>query len=188
MKRHTPQMARLLPEYIKTARLVLRPPMPQDADEIFAAYCQDPEVCRYMVWAPHVAVEVTRQFIDWCISAQTGNSVFPYMLVRESDGQVLGMLDARSTEHGLNIGYVLARQHWGHGYMSEAIQSFTEIAFLQPTLFRIEATCDVENHQSARVLEKSNFVREGRLARHTVHPNLSPEPRDCWIYARRLQV
>lgn len=177
-------MTHLLPKHIKTARLILRPPVRQDADSIFAAYCQDPEVCRYMVWTPHASIEVTRQFIDWCIGAWEGHSVFPYMLVRQSDAHVLGMLDARSTEHGLNIGYVLAREHWGHGYMPEAIQALTEAALSRPGLFRIEATCDLENHPSARVLEKSGFVREGRLARYTVHPNLSPEPRDCWLYAK----
>jgi len=177
-------MTRPLPEHIETARLILRPPVQQDAEIIFAAYCQDPAVCRYMVWVPHTSVEVTRQFIDWCISAWEGNSVFPYMLARLSDAQVLGMIDGRLTEHGLNIGYVLAREHWGHGYMPEAIQALTEIALSQPALFRIEATCDIENHPSVRALEKSGFVREGRLARYTVHPNLSSEPRDCWIYAK----
>lgn len=106
------------------------------------------------------------------------------MLVRKSDAQVLGMLDARATDHGLNIGYVLAREHWGQGHVPEAVRGLAEIALSRPTVFRIEATCDVENHPSARVLEKSGFVREGRLARYTVHPNLSPEPRDCWMYAR----
>lgn len=139
---------------------------------------------RYMVWVPHASVEVTRQFIGWCMGAWDSGSVFPYMLVRKSDAQVLGMLDARATDHGLNIGYVLAREHWGQGYVPEAVRGLAEIALSRPTVFRIEATCDVENHPSARVLEKSGFVREGRLARYTVHPNLSPEPRDCWMYAR----
>lgn len=180
----TARMTRLLPEHIETPRLTLRPPVPQDADTIFAAYCQDEAVCRYMVWLPHTSVETTRQFIAWCIAAWEGDAIFPYMLVRKDDARVLGMLDARSTAHGLNVGYVLAREHWGHGYMPEAVRALADIALSQPALFRIEATCDVENRPSARVLEKSGFVREGRLARHTVHPNLSPEPRDCWIYAR----
>lgn len=174
----------LLPERIETTRLILRPPVPQDAEIIFAAYCQDPLVCRYMVWVPHASVEVTRQFIGWCMGAWDSGSVFPYMLTRKSDAQVLGMLDARATDHGLNIGYVLAREHWGQGHVPEAVRGLAEIALSRPTVFRIEATCDVENHPSARVLEKSGFVREGRLARYTVHPNLSPEPRDCWMYAR----
>jgi RimJ/RimL family protein N-acetyltransferase len=49
---------------------------------------------------------------------------------------------------------------------------------------RIGAVCDVDNIGSARVLEKSGFVREGLLLRWLVHPNISDEPRDCYSYAR----
>ena len=101
-------MNRPLPEHIDTARLHLRPPMLQDADAIFAAYCQDPEVCRYMMWTPHASVDDTRQFIDWCIGAWAGDAIFPYMLVRRDGAQVIGMLDARLHAQRLNIGYVLA--------------------------------------------------------------------------------
>lgn len=177
-------MAPLLPECIETSRLILRPPVPQDADTIFAAYCQDPEVCRYMVWVPHTSVETTRRFIGGCIEGWENDSVRAYVLTRKDDTQVLGMLESRPIEHRMNIGYVLARKHWGQGYMPEAIRALAEIAVSHPALFRIEATCDVENDASARALEKSGFTREGRLARYTVHPNLSPEPRDCWMYAK----
>ena len=54
----------------------------------------------------------------------------------------------------------------------------------QPLVFRISAVCDVENVGSARVLEKSGFVREGVLRRWMMHPNVSNEPRDCYSYAR----
>lgn len=50
--------------------------------------------------------------------------------------------------------------------------------------FRVQASCDVDNIASQRALEKSGFVREGRLERLTVHPNISPEPRPCFMYAR----
>ena len=36
----------------------------------------------------------------------------------------------------------------------------------------------------ARVLEKTGMIREGRLRSWLIHPNLGPEPRDCWCYAR----
>jgi len=50
-------------------------------------------------------------------------------------------------------------------------------------VIRIGAVCDVENIGSARVLEKSGFVREGLLRRWLIHPNISDEPRDCYSYA-----
>jgi [ribosomal protein S5]-alanine N-acetyltransferase len=51
-------------------------------------------------------------------------------------------------------------------------------------VFRIGAVCDVEHISSARVLEKSGFVREGLLRRWLLHPNISEEPRDCYSSAR----
>lgn len=32
-------------------------------------------------------------------------------------------------------------------------------------------------------VETSGFVREGRLERYSIHPNVSPEPRPCFMYA-----
>ena len=45
-------------------------------------------------------------------------------------------------------------------------------------------SCDVENKASARVLEKVGMQREGTLRRYIVHPNISPEPRDCFVYSK----
>ena len=53
----------------------------------------------------------------------------------------------------------------------------------QPELFRVWATCDVENAASAGVLERAGMQREGILRRWTVHPSLGDEPRDCFCYA-----
>jgi [ribosomal protein S5]-alanine N-acetyltransferase len=56
-------------------------------------------------------------------------------------------------------------------------------ALTQPAIFRIGSVCDVDNIGSARVMEKSGLVREGLLRRWLIHPNISPEPRDCFLYA-----
>jgi RimJ/RimL family protein N-acetyltransferase len=93
------------------------------------------------------------------------------------------MLEARPKGHMVNIGYVLARNQWGQGLMPEAVRALKAEALGLPEIFRVEATCDVDNRASARVLEKSGFLLEGRLARFTVHPNLDVKPRDCLLYA-----
>lgn len=171
------------PRAIETARLKLRAPDLSDAEAMFASYTQDPKVARYMVWQPHASLEATRDFVRSCAAAWQAGSALPYILTSKAGGELIGMLEARPLGHVVNIGYVLARSHWGQGLMVEALQAFTAIALDLPGIFRVEATCDVDNRPSARALEKSGFVREGRLARHTVHPNLSAEPRDCFIYA-----
>ena len=50
-------------------------------------------------------------------------------------------------------------------------------------IHRVWAVCDVENAASAHVLEKLGILREGVLHRWLVHPNVSPAPRDCYVYA-----
>ena len=49
--------------------------------------------------------------------------------------------------------------------------------------YRVDAYTDIENVQSARVLEKVGMQLEGRLRRYTVHPNLHSEPRDVLLFA-----
>jgi len=41
-----------------------------------------------------------------------------------------------------------------------------------------------ENIASAKVLEKSGLVCEGRLRCYQVRPNISAVPRATWMYAR----
>jgi ribosomal-protein-alanine N-acetyltransferase len=176
-------MVTAYPKSIETDRLVFRPPVLEDANAIFAAYAQDPQVTRFMVWRPHAMESETHEFIASCIARWSSGTAFPYVLALKSNDAVVGMLEARPKAHIANIGYVLARAHWGKGLMPEAIRSFTKVALSDLSLFRVEASCDVENLASARALEKSSFVWEGRLARYTVLPNLSSDPRDCWLYA-----
>ena len=171
------------PGSIETPRLVLRAPDSSDAEAMFASYTQDADVARYMVWQPHVSLEATRDFVDGCVAHWDSRSALPYIITLKASGQLIGMLEARPHGHVVNIGYVLARSQWGQGLTGEAVQAFTATALRLPEVFRVEATCDVDNRPSARTLEKSGFVLEGRLARHTVHPNISAEPRDCFIYA-----
>lgn len=177
------QTSPTFPSAIETARLKLRAPELSDAEAMFASYTQDLEVARYMVWQPHASLEATLDFIQSCEAEWNSGSALPYIITSKANGQLIGMLEARPRGHVVNIGYVLTRSHWGRGLMVEAIEAFTAIALRLPGIFRVEATCDVDNRPSARALEKSGFVREGRLARHTVHPNISAEPRDCFIYA-----
>jgi [ribosomal protein S5]-alanine N-acetyltransferase len=68
--------------------------------------------------------------------------------------------------------------------MSEAASAVVEWGLALPSVFRVWAVTDVDNQASARVLEKIGMQREGLLRRWMVHPNLSPEPRDCWCFAR----
>lgn len=176
-------MPHLLPDLIKTDRLRLRKPDVADSRALFQGYTQDSEVCRFMTWTPHASESATRSYVESCIAAWDAGSRLSYVItLRDSDGAI-GMIEARMLGTTVDLGYVLARPHWSKGLMPEAIAALAESALGAPGIYRVQATCDTENIPSQRALEKSGLIREGRLDRYTVHPNISAEPRACFMYA-----
>ncbi len=176
----TPQRL-ALPERWESARVLLRAPRASDAGWVFSDYAQDPEVTRYLSWRPHTSLHQTEAYLaeivtDW------GQRRSPWVLERRSDGRPLGMLRATQTGPQAELGYVLAREHWGQGYVSEVVAALKERG-LASGLQRITALVDVENSSSARVLEKAGFVREGTLRNVCCHPNTCSEARDAHLYA-----
>jgi RimJ/RimL family protein N-acetyltransferase len=174
----------MLPDTFATARLLLRPVAAADADAIFDTYTQDKEVARYVIWRPHRSRSETYAYVEHCISMPV-EVERTYVLVGREDNVVRGAFALRQpAPYRLDCGYVLARRWWRQGLMTEVLTEVAVWALRQPSVFRIGAVCDVENIGSARVLEKSGFIREGLLRRWLLHPNISQEPRDCYIYAR----
>lgn len=171
------------PDRIETARLVLRPPDLGDAPALFETYMQDTEVTRYVMWRPHTDIEQTVTFLRICLQHWENGQRFPYVITLKGTGTPIGMVDIHFNGSTAGLGYVIGRPFWGRGYMPEAVRSVVDWALGQPDIFRVAATCDVENIASARVMEKVGMQREGVLRRLTIHPNISPKPRDCYIYA-----
>jgi ribosomal-protein-alanine N-acetyltransferase len=174
----------MLPRNFETARLVARLPVASDAASLFEAYTNKPAVSRYMLWRPHKTVSTTEAFIAECIAAAERGTRFPYVLEERGGSAPIGMLEARPSAHKIDLGYVLSPEFWGRGYMPEAIAVLTESVLGLPEFFRVQAFCDVENRPSQRALEKAGLVREGRHERFIVHPNVSSEPRPCYMYAK----
>ena len=177
-------MDRLFPSQVETARLILREPRPSDAATIFNTYGQDPRVAKFMVWEPIPEPSGADSFIAEAIEHWSAGARFAFVLELKSDGgKLVGMLDARIDAHTVDFGYVLAKDFWGQGLMPEALSALSGLALEHASIFRLQATCDVENSASIRTLEKCGYVREGRLDRYVLHPNISSEPRSCFMFA-----
>ena len=171
----------MFPDRFETRRLILRPVEAGDAEAVFEGYAQDPAVTRYLVWRPHVSIAESHAFIARCLATPTA---LAYVLVERENGRLVGCLEVRQeAPHRVGFGYVLARPWWGRGLMTEAVSEVANWSLRQEAIWRVAATCDVENVASARVMEKAGLVREGILRRWLVYPNLGPEPRDCFSYA-----
>ena len=65
--------------------------------------------------------------------------------------------------HNLELGYWLGEDYWKKGIMSEAIKQVILIGFTTLKCHRIYASIFAYNIGSAKVLEKSGFLKEGKI-------------------------
>jgi ribosomal-protein-alanine N-acetyltransferase len=93
------------------------------------------------------------------------DSAYPFFLVRESDGALLGGLTLGMVRRGVSqattLGYWMGQRHAGKGYMTSAVRLAAGYAFETLRLRRIEAACVPYNAPSMRLLERVGFQREG---------------------------
>jgi RimJ/RimL family protein N-acetyltransferase len=171
------------PESLTTSRLLLRKPRAEDASLIFATYAQDPEVTRYLTFRPHRDVNDARAAVERFLEGWQSGKSYCLLIFRRDSEELVGAISARE-DQGINLGYLVARPYWRHGFMSEALGAIVEWAFAQPHVFRVWAVCDIENEASARLLERNGFHQEGILRKWSLHPNVSEIPRDCFCYAK----
>ncbi len=80
----------------------------------------------------------------------------------ELRGTFIGSIDLSLNRWGGgDLGYSLAREHWGRGLITEAVREVITYGFGVLGLERIEAWADIRNVGSWRVMEKCGMVREG---------------------------
>ena len=173
------------PDRIETARLLLRKPRAADAGAILTRYAGDFEVTKYVGWPAHRSVEDTHAFLAFCDEEWARWPAGPYLVESRGDGALLGGtgLGYESTVRA-STGYILAKDAWGHGYATEALQAMVVLA-RDLSLPRLYAICHVDHAASAHVLEKCGFTCEGILRRYGVFPNLgSGEICDVLCYSR----
>jgi len=164
----------------------LRPPVLDDAGALFQRVARDPEVTKYLLWAPHRDVAATRRVIAEKMNVSDDERTWAIEL--KHSGEVIGLTSCRRpVPHSVEIGYCLGRRWWGKGFMSEVLGVLLDALEADRQVYRVWATCSPDNERSARLLASAGFVLEGRLARHAVYPTMGPEPQDSLLYAKVLR-
>jgi len=92
----------------------------------------------------------------------TPDSWQQFALELKSTGELLGdcALHTLKDERQVEIGYTLAPQNQGKGYMTEAITGLLDYVFLELNKHRAIAEMDALNAASARLAERLGFRRE----------------------------
>jgi ribosomal-protein-alanine N-acetyltransferase len=150
---------------LHTARLTLRPPRRGDEQDLLAIHA-DPDVMRYFSEPPWTDPGHPARQIDEDAARFEREESFRFAIVLNETGRQIGNCSLHAL-HRQNrraeIGYALARQYWGQGYMQEALRALVMHAFTDLDLNRLEADVDPRNAPSAAALIRLGFKTEGLL-------------------------
>lgn len=145
-------------ETLKTERLLLRPWRESDAEDFFE-YARDPEVGPNAGWKPHESLEESRKILRSFIE---GGEV--RALEWKESGKVIGSLGLHGDrifperkDSGKELGYVLSREYWGRGLMTEAVKGVLPFVFEEKRLDYLSVAHFAWNMRSKRVIEKCGF-------------------------------
>ena len=150
---------------LSTRRLRLRPLCAEDAPGMFAIY-SDAQSMQYWSDPPVKQLEQAARMVNDDLHLQMDGSAAFWAIVLPDTGRVIGKITLINISHGnhrAEIGYILNRQFWRKGYMTEALTAMIELSFSRFGLHRLEADIEPANEASLHLLEKLGFKREGYL-------------------------
>jgi RimJ/RimL family protein N-acetyltransferase len=148
--------------FARTERLLLRPGFPEDAPALAAALNSE-QIVRNLArvpW-PHTLADAE------AFLARTVHPFLPSFLITERTASaplIVGGCGLHRRESGaVELGYWVARPHWGRGIATEACRAVVDIARTLK-LAALEASHFLDNPASGRVLEKLGFEPTGIVA------------------------
>ncbi|HEY0628761.1 MAG TPA: GNAT family N-acetyltransferase [Sphingomicrobium sp.] len=129
-----------------------------DLDD-FHRMLSDPEVMAFAPTLPHDTIGQTREWLARRLTIAPGAGED---FVIEHSGRVIGKAGFPAFPE---IGFLIARDHWGKGLAAEAVEAVVDRAFTVHRLDRVLAKVDPENAASLRLLTQIGFIETGRQQR-----------------------
>ena len=157
-------MAEIFSE-IETDRLILRNICADDTDFIFHHF-SDSRVTQYLMDEPPVSnFDEAKSIVEYYLNPERKNHN-RWIIVRKLDQRPIGTCGFHKWEKAhlrAEIGYDLAADCWGQGFMNEALRVVIGYGFTRMKLNRIDALVYVGNFRSIVLLQKMGFRQEGIL-------------------------
>lgn len=147
---------------IETERLYFRELLPTDNEGMFELD-SNPEVHTYLGNNPVKTMEEIHTAIAFIREQYITNGIGRWAALLKETGEFIGWaglkLERNTNGHETHydLGYRFIQKHWGKGYASEAAIAFVDYGFNIMKLEKINATVDMSNAASRKVLEKAGL-------------------------------
>ena len=153
---------------LTSSRLVLNELTIEDQQTLFSIY-SDPVVMRHYDMERAQKLEDCTELIAYfshCFEQGSGIRWAVRDRVSQQLMGTIGLMNISQFEHSATVGFDLARQFWGNGFITEALQTVLQLAFGENSLWqlnRVEALILPLNLASQKVVGNNGFSLEGVL-------------------------
>lgn len=150
----------------ESERLYMRKFTESDLED-FHDISSEPEVGPNAGWAPHDNIETSKKILDEFLKSETK---LYFVITDKVTGQYMGSISlspdkTRADGNAMEIGYVLGKQFWGKGYMTECVKAILKFGFEKLGLSMMTVYHFLFNDRSRKVIEKCGFIKEGTIRR-----------------------
>ena len=145
-------------EMIETERLILRKSTKNDVLDMLE-YASDDDTVKFLDW---VGAKTEEEMLAGIINYHWSRPGI-WAIELKKNRKCIGTIDIRiEPEHDkASFGYVLNRNYWNKGYMTEVLSVIIKFCFENLNLNRVEASHYIGNEASGKVMEKCGMTFEG---------------------------
>lgn len=193
---HRAHASMLVPDAVRTARLMLRPWCAEDADHLLPIL--EANQAHLGPWIPlrvstpaplpELAARLAGFAADFAAAREWRYALLTLaratvigevgLYPRNADGRV-----AFAAADRVELGYWLRADYTGQGYATEATQAALAITRTLPGLAQVEIRCDARNAPSAAVPQRLGFELATTREQPSVTPGAPPVTLQVWTYA-----
>ena len=167
---------------LQTKRLILREMALDDAGDVFR-YSSDPEVFKFTGGKVHQTIKDSEEFLKEIFAKYEAQEIIAWGIFHKEDSKLIGncgFIKWDASQAKAELDYLLSKEYWNQGLMTEAVKRVIGFGFEEMQLNRIQAICEVANIASARVMEKAGMQFEGVLRNYNQHDG---KPLDMKMYS-----
>jgi RimJ/RimL family protein N-acetyltransferase len=153
----------MIPAFLETPRLYLRPLVPADADGPYLRWFNDAEVCRYN--SHHVFPYRREDALAYIEKVTNSHRELVLAIVQRSDQRHIGNISlqvvdlvSRTAELAIVIG---EKDCWGEGFSKEAAQALVQHGFATMNLHRISCNTPIDNIPMRKLAGALGMQQEG---------------------------
>lgn len=155
----------------------------EDVPQLFGRFTSNEKMMRYLPIKTHTNVVQTEALaLSWYEMRERDPLTFMAILTQDDrPGWIVGVVGVAVHNHGVALSLIVHRDGAGAG--RKFCPQLVHWLLAHPPVYRVWAYTDIDNKKVENLLTKMGAKCEGVARRYAVHPNISPEPRDCRMWS-----